>query len=139
MPEYRRRLPHFQPDGAYLFVTWRLDGSLPASVLQARYSSPGHAFVAVDRALAQDQRRLWLRNPRIAKLISDSIHAGEVERHYYELQAWVVMPNHVHLLVLPRVPLARITHWLKGGTARAANLALGRSGEPFWQDESFDH
>src|ERR1035441_1200560 len=24
MAEYRRRLPHFHPDGEYLFVTWRL-------------------------------------------------------------------------------------------------------------------
>jgi len=31
MAEYRRRLPHFQPDGEYLFVTWRLHGSLPAA------------------------------------------------------------------------------------------------------------
>src|ERR1039457_6313812 len=29
MAEYRRRLPHFHPDGEYLFVTWRLHGSLP--------------------------------------------------------------------------------------------------------------
>jgi hypothetical protein len=24
MPEYRRKLPHFHPDQAYLFLTWRL-------------------------------------------------------------------------------------------------------------------
>jgi len=29
--------------------------------------------------------------------------------------------------------------WLKGSTARPANLILGRTGEAFWQDESFDH
>jgi REP element-mobilizing transposase RayT len=29
--------------------------------------------------------------------------------------------------------------WLKGSTARQANLILGRTGEAFWQDESFDH
>ena len=29
--------------------------------------------------------------------------------------------------------------WLKGSTARAANLILGRTGQPFWQDESYDH
>jgi hypothetical protein len=28
---------------------------------------------------------------------------------------------------------------LKGSTARQANLMLGRTGEAFWQDESFDH
>ena len=49
------------------------------------------------------------------------------------------MPNHVHLLILPRVPVPKITHWIKGRTAREANLLLGRTGEPFWQDESYDH
>ena len=29
--------------------------------------------------------------------------------------------------------------WLKGSTARAANQLLGRTGQGFWQDESFDH
>jgi hypothetical protein len=29
MPEYRRRLPHFQPEETYLFLTWRLWVSLP--------------------------------------------------------------------------------------------------------------
>ncbi len=139
MPDYRRRLPHFQPDGAYLFVTWRLHGTIPAPLLRDRFPTPGHAFAAEDQALAQDQRRLWLRNPQIAEMLSGSIRAGEAERQFYELVAWVVMPNHVHLLVLPRVPLARITHWLKGGTARRANAILGRAGEPFWQHESFDH
>ena len=98
MAEYRRRLPHFHPDGEYLFVTWRLHGSLPVA-------QPG---------------------------------AGE-SRKFYELSAWVVMPNHVHLLILPLVALPKITHWIKGRTAREANLLLGRAGEPFWQHESYDH
>jgi REP element-mobilizing transposase RayT len=27
------------------------------------------------------------------------------ERLFYELHAWVVMPNHVHLLILPKVAI----------------------------------
>src|SRR5947207_14943061 len=53
-----------------------------------------------------------------------SILIGDCERRFYRLCAWVVMPNHVHLL--------------KGSTARNANRILGRTGQPFWQDESFD-
>jgi REP element-mobilizing transposase RayT len=49
------------------------------------------------------------------------------------------MPNHVHVLLRPQVPLAQITRWLKGFTARRANQLLGRGGQPFWQDESYDH
>ena len=40
--------------------------------------------------------------------------------------------------VLPKTPLPQMMRWLKGSTARWANQQLGRTGEPFWQDESFD-
>ena len=51
----------------------------------------------------------------------------------------MIMPNHVHVLLLPKTSLPVITRWLQGSTARQANLILGRTGEAFWQDESFDH
>ena len=49
------------------------------------------------------------------------------------------MPNHVHLLILPRITVAKIMRWRKGSTARRANQLLERTGLPFWQDESYDH
>ena len=49
------------------------------------------------------------------------------------------MPNHVHLLILPKIEVAKIMRWLKGSTARAANQILERTGLPFWQDESYNH
>src|SRR5260370_18638036 len=49
------------------------------------------------------------------------------------------MPNHVHVVLRPETSLPAITRWLKGSTARQANLILDRTGEAFWQDESFDH
>ena len=140
MPEYRRKLPHFHPDGAYLFVTWRLWGSLPHQFLPAKPAAPGHAFVLVDRRLDRTTSGpVWLRDPAIASLVVETLHIGERERDFYELGAWVVMPNHVHLLVLPNTSLPVITRWLKGSTARQANLQLARIGQPFWQDESYDH
>ncbi|HWC17842.1 MAG TPA: hypothetical protein VG498_12560, partial [Terriglobales bacterium] len=42
-------------------------------------------------------------------------------------------------LITPRTALATITKALKGKTARQANQILRRTGQPFWQDESFDH
>ena len=138
MAEYRRRLPHFHPDGEYLFVTWRLHGSLPAAPPDMIHATPGHAFAAQDRALAQGHGRLWLSDTRIARHVAEAIRAGE-GRKLYELSAWVVMPNHVHLLVLPQVALPQISHWIKGRTAREANLLLRRVGQPFWQHESYDH
>ncbi len=49
------------------------------------------------------------------------------------------MANHVHLLALPRVAPSRFLQTLKGYTARQANLLLKRTGQPFWQSESYDH
>ena len=42
-------------------------------------------------------------------------------------------------LILPEVALPQITRWIKGRTAREANLVLRRVGQPFWQHESYDH
>ena len=138
MGEYRRRLPHFHPDGAYLFVTWRLHGSVPMAEPDVIYATSGHAFAGADRALAQAQGVRWLNDTRVARQVAETIRAGE-RRDFYELSAWVVMPNHVHLLILPRKPVPRIMHWLKGTTAHDSNVLLGRSGQPFWQHESYDH
>jgi REP element-mobilizing transposase RayT len=71
--------------------------------------------------------------------VTDLILKGEKELGYFTLHAFVVMPNHVHLLLTPKVALPRIMNGLKGATAWAANSILNRRGQPFWQDESFDH
>jgi REP element-mobilizing transposase RayT len=60
-------------------------------------------------------------------------------RRFYELHAWVVMPNHVHAILEPHTAMPTIMRWLKGRTGRVANQILSRTGTPFWQDESFDH
>ncbi|MGB7758560.1 MAG: transposase [Bryobacteraceae bacterium] len=132
-------MPHFHPDSTHLFVTWRLHGSLPAPSPNVIYATAGHAFAARDRALAQSHAQLWLSDSRVARQVAEAICAGESQKRFYELQAWVIMPNHVHMLILPGVPLPRITHWIKGRTAMEANLLLQRTGQPFWQDESYDH
>jgi REP element-mobilizing transposase RayT len=140
MPEYRRKLPHFHPNDAHLFLTWRLWGSLPARKDCTIYPTRGLAFAAQDRVL--DRRASgprWLRDTRIADLVARSILIGDCERHFYRLAAWVVMPNHAHVLIRHLVPVPVLMRWLKGSTARSANGILGRTGLPFWQDESWDH
>jgi REP element-mobilizing transposase RayT len=49
------------------------------------------------------------------------------------------MPNHVHVLVDPLKAVSEVTRAVKSASAREANRVLGRSGMPFWQDESYDH
>ena len=137
MPDYRRRLPHFHPQDAYVFLTWRLWGTLPLRADSTGLPTAGHAFVVQDRAMDRCAvGPLWLRNPHIANLVAEAILIGEGERRFYELCAWVVMPNHVHLLILPQVP-GRGTDALAERIDRAERQPNpGRTGQPFWQDES---
>lgn len=81
---------------------------------------------------------LFLRQPEIARLVIEAFYRG-VELGQYRLGPFVVMANHVHVLLLPMVEPSRLLRSLKGFTAREANKRLGRTGEPFWQKESYDH
>ena len=67
-----------------------------------------------------------------------ALQRGE-ELNRFVLRSWVVMPNHVHVLLQPAGRVQAITKGIKGITAKEANTILGRVGKPFWQDESFDH
>jgi putative transposase len=64
---------------------------------------------------------------------------GERQLRLYNLLAWVVMINHFHILIYPEAALSRITKAIKNYSARWANQLLMRTGQPFWQDESYDH
>ncbi len=135
----RRRLPHIYSQGVPLFVTWHLHGSVPHNLRPPGTLTSGEAFIWLDRQMDNPrQGPLYLNQLEIVKIVVASIHKG-VELGHYELGAYVVMANHVHLLVRPLVPPDRLLRSLKGATAREANLLLGRTGEPFWQKESYDH
>jgi putative transposase len=138
--DHQRFLPYRQPEGAGIFVTWRLHGSLPRGVVEAKKEeTDGRRFVRFDRML--DQAGFgpdWLRRPAIASAVAETLIAGDMRRDLYRLRAWVVMPNHVHALWLPNRPMPEIMQWVKGTSGRRINRMLGREGEAFWQDESYD-
>jgi len=141
---YRRNLPHWHPQGAPLFLTWRLYGSLPASFNTAKIGcatdSQGKRFKTLDAILDKAATGpLWLNNPQIALSAVNGIYRGACALNFYDLHAFAVMPNHVHLLISPKTLVPRIMNGLKGVTARDVNSILGRKGKHFWQDESFDH
>ncbi len=81
----------------------------------------------------------WLRREEIAHVVVEALRHGAETLHYYELHAFVVMANHVHVLLTPYVELVKLLQSLKGFTARQANKILGRVGQTFWQSESYDH
>ena len=125
--------------GQPLFITFRLHGSLPVNrSFTAANVTSGEAFAAMDRLL--DQARsgpTFLRQPAIAEVVVESIHIGAGLGHF-DTHSWVVMPNHVHLLITPQIGVSRLLDSLKSATGRRANVLLNRTGQPFWQNESYD-
>jgi putative transposase len=162
---YERRLPHIVPPGATVFFTFRLAGSIAATVWQRLFEERDlvmrramkqtdapqgelisrlqkRHFAACDALLDQaEYGPTWLREASIAELLVREIHAlTELD---VLVVAYCLMANHVHLVVqLPELVGFSAGHMmqrLKGRTAVAANKLLGRSGQAFWQHESYDH
>ncbi len=87
--------------------------------------------------LDQGHGSCYLKEHRVAKIVQDAMLFFDKEK--YLLSAWVVMPNHVHLVTtpLPGKSLAGIIQSLKSFTANEANKVLGRRGT-FWMPDYFD-
>ena len=158
LTEYQRFLPHWLGPGESYFITFRLAGSLPREVvlrlieerelLSRTVPSPtanpnaGKRFFTTFDALLDraDHGPCYLNRPAEAAIVQAALHFADGPG--YELMAYCLMPNHVHLVVyLPidaKVPLARTLQRLKSHTARHLNRLRGSDGR-VWQRESYDH
>ena len=138
---YRRYLPHLYVADQPIFLTWCLHNSLPPNRAFPKPSLPsGQAFAALDRLLDETRTGVfYLRQPAIADMVVEIIHHNADDLKRFDLHAFAVMPNHVHMLISPQIPLPKLTRTLKGYTAKRANQMLGLTGTPFWQEESYDH
>ena len=137
----RGYLPHFDRAETIQMITFRLADSLPCERLEQIEKSVGR-----NEAYKRRQIELFLdtgygscvlREPQIGSMVEEALLHFDGQR--YRLIEWVVMPNHVHLLVelfsewlLPEV----LRSW-KSFTAHEANEFLGRGGQ-FWQEDYFD-
>jgi REP element-mobilizing transposase RayT len=158
--EYERHLPHQVPEGVPIFLTWNLKGAMPRDVHvrlqrereQLERQPPRAGESPRDRALRHgklifaksdefldraEAGPLHLKDPAAAKIVEEAILFGTQERH--ALLAWCVMANHVHVLLTPLWPLAKVTQGLKGFTAHEINRLQNEVGRTFWVDESYDH
>jgi REP element-mobilizing transposase RayT len=106
---------------------------LPAHFPQAPLSSGWIGYLDTTR-----EGPMYLALESIARVVVASLRCGEQLKHY-DLGAYSVMSNHVHTLLLPLISPSRLIQSIKGVTAREANRILGRTGETFWQAESYDH
>jgi len=162
---YRRRLPHWERPGSAHFITYRLAGSLPVEViadLKDRFvgnlnlarqiidplkrkaeelAAQQELHDLMDRYLDAGHGPRYLAEPRVARLVAENLlfHA----RRRYTLHRWVIMPNHVHLILTPLAKsedriwsLREIVHGMKSYTAHKAKQIV--SCQSFWQRESFD-
>jgi REP element-mobilizing transposase RayT len=141
---YKRNLPHWHPESKCIFLTWRLYGSLPAGFARGlrlnQKPEPGETFRLAETLLdCATGGPLWLKNPAVADAVLETLLQGASEFRRYDLHAYSVMANHVHVLLTPLARVRNITRALKGITAQACNRILRRTGQRFWQDESFDH
>ena len=124
-----------------MFLTWRLRESIPAERLVPSASqSSWEAFAWLDRFL--DEARtgpVHLRQGEVAAMAVETVRAYGPALRQYELHSFVVMPNHVHLLVTPRIELAKLTGIVKNVIARRANELLDQPDTPFWDEENCEH
>jgi hypothetical protein len=95
------------------FVTWRLAGSLPVNRVAEVWTTEGAKFAAFDRLLdARATGPQSLIRPDVAKAVASILFEGQA-LGFYELGSLVVMPNHVHVLLLPLIDLSRVVSGIK--------------------------
>jgi len=156
-----RYLPHWTRAGGAYAITFRLDDAMPRHVLEnwkferediiarakqqqreltAREEYELHKLYSerVESFLDAGAGECLLKKPEIAQIVADALKHFDQER--YELLAWCVMPNHVHVVVHPLAghELKDILHSWKSFTAKKINAMLGRTGT-LWRDEYYDH
>ncbi len=138
----RGYIPHFDHPGLIQGITFRLADSLPFHVRKSMAEELKNADNSAQRARFETYMNAgygacYLRDPRIASLVENALLHFDGAR--YRLIAWVIMPNHVHVLIetFEGYPLGNILHSWKSYTAKEANRILGRTGQ-FWFREYFD-
>lgn len=177
---HKSRLPHILPIGATFFVTYRLADALPQPIIKKLEEELADEIKAIKKAAKKDikeqiinaKKRYFgkfdkqldrepfgachLKIPEIANLVKESLF--EKDEEWYELLAFCIMPNHVHILLDTSrqlcnedgevrteieleekyVQLDKIMKQIKGSSARYINMALNRNGT-LWQKDSYDH
>jgi len=144
----RRRLPHWHQPNRIYFITFRLADSVAQEKLTQWKEEAALLSVETERnRLCLKRQQAWLdkgmgsclfKTPYISAMVEQALLHFDRER--YLLGDYVIMPNHVHLIVQPleSYSLSEIIKSWKGYSSREINLGCGTSGS-LWMDEYFDH
>ena len=133
-----RGVPHFDSPEVPQFITFRTADSLPREIARARRGEGDAAHrQRIEAALDAGAGARALAREDVARAVVDALLHGDGQTH--ELQAFVVMPNHVHVLTIPRrgERLAEVVGGWKSVSSRRI-LAILRCPSPFWQRDYFD-
>ncbi len=153
----RRHLPHWEQPGATYFTSFRSADSVPDTLLrQWRHECESwlnfHPLPWDDRTAREYQERFvdsqekWLdrghgecplRIPSAAQIVADALRHFHGERYW--IDAFVIMPNHVHAIVQPKSghALSDILHSWKSFAAHEISRTSKRRGD-LWMGESHD-
>jgi REP element-mobilizing transposase RayT len=137
----RGYLPHRDEPGLTQFVTFRLKDSFPESLRSEwehllRIEDDRNRRVELENYLDRGRGQCFLRQSLIGGMVEDALQFFNDDR--YILRAWVVMPNHVHVLFKTNAtPMAEILNSWKKYISQKANQILGRRGA-FWQADYWD-
>jgi REP element-mobilizing transposase RayT len=135
-------LVHLNEPGLIQGITFRLVDSMPAS-LRSEWTQ----LLQIDQTIIRQNKvqayidrgygDCILRVPRVAEIVETCLLRHNGDR--YRLLAWVIMPNHVHALIVtrPGFTLSTIVGNWKIHSARMANISLGRMG-PVWYRDYYD-
>jgi REP element-mobilizing transposase RayT len=147
----RGYLPHFESSDVTQHVTFHLADSLPQTVLlrlEAELNTlpaekrDGERRKRIDAWIDACHGSCVLRKPAIADMVQGSLLTFDSQR--YRLLAWVVMPNHAHVLFQPMNgwTVAKIVAAWKKFTARKIcddrRDSVEDSGAPVWHREYWD-
>jgi putative DNA methylase len=138
----RGYLPHFDSPDVIQMITFRLADSLPAMILnqiehENKFKPDAVKRMSIDKCLDTGHGACYLQEHKIAKIVEDAFLHFDGER--YSLLAWVIMPNHVHVMIeiIDGFSLNSLVYSWKSFTAKKINKHLGKSGR-FWQREYWD-
>jgi type I restriction enzyme R subunit len=126
-----RGIYHDGPSG-----TWRTRFKKLSSREQFLFDK--HFNQQIQACLDRGYGECWLKHAECIAALREQLTQGDGTR--YHLSDFVIMPNHVHVLITPITgcPLENILKAIKGKAAIECNKHLGRNGT-VWQPESYDH
>jgi REP element-mobilizing transposase RayT len=136
-PRKYTHLPHIDLKGYYQFVTFRTFESVDEFVRKWDFNpamSNKEKQQKIDEYLDISIKGAYLKDD-ILKYLFELLITND--KKLYELVAFCIMNNHVHILFKPLESLSKVMQMIKGVSAKKINEFLSQKGK-FWADDYYD-